>query len=318
VDGRAGEAPRREARGGILNATDASRAFERFVRWTIEQERPAVATFMPADERAGFVDYFRALPAPGDARAIAGYVRGLWRGEAGWAARWIANARARTGRAPRVLDAGCGYGTFSLLFAAMGGEVTGADLRPDRLAVADCRRGFHAASTGTTLSVVFVRRDLAHDWQQPFDVVWVHNALSHIDPLEPFLDRVGRQLTPGGLLVVGDINGANPAQQRRLARMRSEVHQEYVAPDGRRHAYAVERPFTPDELDAEARAHGLTPVHHELYWAGLARAPEFVYVALIAPLQGWRWFGRRWGRRQLFVAQKPAGGVSAGPRASEG
>ncbi|HET7224822.1 MAG TPA: class I SAM-dependent methyltransferase [Candidatus Eisenbacteria bacterium] len=288
------------------------------MRWTIEQERPAVATFLPADECAGFVDYYRGLPAADDARAIAGYARGLWRGEAGWAARWIAAARARTGRAPRVLDAGCGYGTFSLLFAAVGAEVTGADLRPDRLAVADCRREFHAASTGTTLSVVFERRDLARDWQERFDVVWVHNALSHIDPLEPFLDRVGRQLTPGGVLVVGDINGANPAQRRRLARLRSEVHQEYVAPDGRRHAYAVERPFTPDELDAEARAHGLTSVHHELYWTGLARAPELVYVALIAPLQGWRWFGRRWGRRQLFVAQKPDAGVSAGPRAGKG
>lgn len=321
MDGRLGEAPGRAPGSGLLIATDIEthRAFERFARWTIEQERPSAAAFLSGDELAGFLDYYRALPAPDDARGIAHYVRGLWRGEAGWAARWIAAARARDGRAPRVLDAGCGYGTFSLLFAAVGADVIGADLRPDRLAVAERRRAYHASSTGPALCARFERRDLAHDWGESFDVVWVYNALSHIDPLEPFLERVARHLTPGGVLVVGDINGDNPAHRRRVGGLRTEVHQEYVAPDGRRYAYAIERLLSPAALRAAVGAQGLTPVHHELYWLGLARAPEPVHAALIAPLQRRLAFGRLLARRQLFVAQKPAGAaVSAGPRASEG
>ena len=317
MDGRLGEAPGRASWSGILIATDTQAAFERFVRWTIEQERPAAETFLAGDELAGFLDYYRALPAPGDARGIAHYVRGLWRGEAGWAARWIAAARARDGRAPRVLDAGCGYGTFSLLFAAVGGDVTGADLRPDRLAVAERRRARYHAATGAAPSARFERRDLAHDWRESFDLVWVYNALSHIDPLEPFLERVAQHLTPGGVLVVGDINGDNPAHRRRLRGLRTEVHQEYVAPDGRRHAYAIERLLSPGALRATARAHGLEIAHHELYWLGLARAPEPVHAVLIAPLQRRLGFGRMLARRQLFVARKPPGApVSTGPRAT--
>jgi len=46
----------------------------------------------------------------------------MWRGEAGWTARWIA---ARLERFPdvRVLDAGSGFGTYSMLYAAIGAEV---------------------------------------------------------------------------------------------------------------------------------------------------------------------------------------------------
>lgn len=275
----------------------AREAFEEFVRWTIEVERPEGATFLPADEREAFLGYYRNLPSPRDEPGIRRYLRGFWRSEAGWTARWLA-ARER----PRVMDAGSGFGTYAMLYAAVGAEVTGADLRPERLDAAERRLRFYRESTGRSLRVRYARADLTREWDAPVDLVWVYNALSHIDPLEAFLRAVRDHLNPGGVLVVGDINGAHPEHQRRLARLRSEVHQEYVAPDGQRHAYAVERTFTPRQMRAVVEENGLRVVHHEMFWGGLGVLPEPVYQGVLRPLQRpWAPFAGH-ARRQLVVA----------------
>ena len=281
---------------------DAHAAFNRLVRWTITDELPAAPGFLPSEECREFTSYYRDLPAPGDRARIARYLRGMWRAEAGWTARWLAAFAARAGRAPRVLDAGSGFGTYAMMFAAAGAAVTGVDLRPDRLDVAERRRAHCLESAGWDLEVRYLRADLTGDWGADYDLVWVYNALSHIDPLEGFLAAVRRHLTPGGVLVVGDINGAHPAHLRRLARVRSEVHQEYVAPDGQRHHYAVERTFSPRELRREMERNGLRVVRHELYWGGLGALPGPAYATFMVPLQRqWR-LGARVARRQLMVA----------------
>jgi 2-polyprenyl-3-methyl-5-hydroxy-6-metoxy-1,4-benzoquinol methylase len=279
----------------------ARAAFEQFVRWTIEVERDAASRFLPAEECQSFLEYYRKLPAAGDPTAIRRYLRGMWRSEGGWTARWIASRRA-AGRSVRVLDAGSGFGTYSMLFAAVGAEVTGVDLRPDRLSAAERRLRFHRESTGRELAVHYERADLTRRWPGDYDLVWVYNALSHIDPLEDFLRATRQHLRAGGVLVVGDINGAHPLHLRRLEKVRSEVHQEYVAPDGERHAYAVERPFPPAELRDIMSRQGMRVVHHELYWLGLGRLPGPLYATCVAPLQRWWTLGARVGRRQLLVA----------------
>ncbi len=281
---------------------ETRQAFERFVRWTLEVERPAVAAFLPEPERESFSSYYRSLPACGHPAAIARYLRGFWRGEAGWTARWL----ARRDR-PRVMDAGSGFGTYAMLYAAVGATVVGADVRPDRLAVAERRLAFYRESTGRALEVRYQRADLTRAWDGDVDLVWVYNALSHIDPLDDFLDAVREHLRPGGVLVVGDLNGAHPEHLRRLAALRHEVHQEYVAPDGRRHAYAVERTFAPREVRELLARKGLEVVHHELYWGGLGVVPEPLYRGLLAPLhRQWR-LGQSTARRQLVVATRAGG-----------
>ena len=283
--------------------SDARRVFDRFVRWTIEKEYGPVQSRLPEGEREAFADYYRNLPKPGDEAGIARYLRGFWRSEAGWTARWLVERARERGRRPRVLDAGSGFGTYSMLYAAVGADVVGADLRPDRLDAARRRLEFHHESTGETLSVRYDRADLTRAWDGRFDLVWVYNALSHIDPLEKFLERTREHLEPGGVLVVGDINGAHPEHVRRLNALRGDsVHQEYVAPDGARHQYAVERPFPPDEIRQIFEANGLRMVHHELYWFGLASVPDPLYHLALRPLQRqWRW-GHDRARRQLVVA----------------
>ena len=102
----------------MSDETRAREAFERFVRWTIEKEYGPVQPRLPAGEREAFAGYYEKLPAPGQEARIRRYLRGFWRSEAGWTARWIV-ARARAiGARPRVMDAGSGFGTYSMLYAA--------------------------------------------------------------------------------------------------------------------------------------------------------------------------------------------------------
>jgi len=281
----------------MISSKDARDRFDRFQRWTIQVEYPARASFLSPDVVDAFTDYYRKLPAPGDERAIRHLLRGRWRGDSGWVCRWLGRRSD-----PAVLDAGSGFGTFAMLYASAGADVTAVDLRPDRLEAADQRLAFHRRSTGESLRVRNLRADLTRDWDRSYDLVWVFNALSHIDPLDPFLAAARDHLKPGGVLVVGDINGAHPGHLARLAKLRDQVHQEYVAPDGQRHAYAVERTFAPEEMRQVMARNGLTVVHHELYWRGMAALPEPLYSGLLRPLQT-RWvLGRRVARRQLVVA----------------
>lgn len=286
-----------------MSAEQARASFERFARWTIEKEFGPLQTRLPQGEREEFAKYYANLPRAGQEARIRRYLRGFWRSEAGWTARWLAERRRAIGRAPRVMDAGSGFGTYSMLYAAVGAEVVGADLRPDRLSVAERRLEFYRESTGQALAVRYDRADLTRDWGAEYDLVWVYNALSHIDPLEAFLAQTRQHLSKGGVLVIGDINGAHPEHLARLTALRGDdVHQEYVAPDGQRHAYAVERPFPPAEIREIFEKNGLRMVHHELYWGGLGALPEPVYRAFMQPLQRqWR-LGHGVARRQLVVA----------------
>src|SRR5262249_3573904 len=195
------------------------------------------------EEWTAFHDYYRLQPDPRDEAAVARYLRGFWRSEAGFALRWLAARET-----PRVLDAGSGFGTYAMAYALAGGaEVVGADLRPDRLSVAEKRAALYREQTGGALPVRYLRCDLTRASADAYDLAWVYNARSPIRPLGDFLTQVRRHLRPGGVLVIGDINGAFLPHRRRLDRARDQVYSEYVAPDGQRHTYAVEKTFGPDE-----------------------------------------------------------------------
>src|SRR5262249_57359570 len=94
----------------------------RLIDWLVNTELAGGVRFLPDAERAAFLDYYKSFPKPGDQDAIDRYVRGLWRLDTGWVARWIAQ-HATT---PRILDAGCGFGTFAMMFAAGRAEGLGA------------------------------------------------------------------------------------------------------------------------------------------------------------------------------------------------
>lgn len=279
--------------------------FDEFMRWTIGGEREALAPRLAPADREAFLGYYSKLPDPRNEAAVRRFLRGLWNADTGWVARRIASlAHSRTagGEPVRLLDAGSGFGTFSMLYASMGAHVVAADLRDDRLRVARERLALYAEHTGRRLEVDNVLSDVTQEMGPDFDVVWVYNAISHIDPVEPFLQGVARRLAPEGVLVIGDINGANPQHTQRLDALRDEVHGSYTDDAGVVHRYAHERTFTPNEFRDILGACGLDVVHHELLYGGEGRlpAPLLGCVRAAVRMSG---SGQRLARRQFVVAR---------------
>jgi 2-polyprenyl-3-methyl-5-hydroxy-6-metoxy-1,4-benzoquinol methylase len=111
----------------------------------------------------------------------------------------------------RILDAGCGVGSESLMFAFLGAQVTGVDLMEERLALAQHRVRFYQSEAGRPIQVEFIRGDLFSIMEsRPFDAIWIREAISHIHPLEKFIDCAHQTLTNGGRMFVSDTNWANP------------------------------------------------------------------------------------------------------------
>ena len=130
---------------------------------------------------SSYRDYRRQTPR----RKLDAYMRVITR--AGWP--------TPAGRRPRILDVGCAFGDF-LAVARDRFEPFGTDLSED--ATADAREALPAATicpggieaVGTTPLV------------GPFEVVTALDVLEHLDRPGEALDRIGRVLVPGGLVLV--------------------------------------------------------------------------------------------------------------------
>lgn len=105
-----------------------------------------------------------------------------------------------------VLDIGCGFGLFSLYYAATGPHrvLRGVDVDPRRLAMA--RRA--AARLGLD-NVAYEQGD-AREFTGPSEVaaIYMLDIVHHIPPgaVPRLLDRLRRCLAPGGILLVKDVD----------------------------------------------------------------------------------------------------------------
>lgn len=124
----------------------------------------------------------------------------------------VAKMISEAPRPLRILDAGCGYGTESILFSLLGADVTGVELVADRADLAGSRVEFYQNYFRRPMRLDFVNANLFNYLarSRPFDVIWAMEAISHIHPAEEFLELVRERLDPGGLLVISDANALNP------------------------------------------------------------------------------------------------------------
>ncbi|MFN0123081.1 MAG: SAM-dependent methyltransferase [Blastocatellia bacterium] len=122
----------------------------------------------------------------------------------------------------QVLDAGCGWGTYSFLFGFMGARVRGIDVDTDRLAFARKRLEVLrriAGSYNLPLDVSFEKADIfATMKSQAYDVIWVREAISHIHPIEGFFDAVSENISPDGIMAISDQNWQHPKTKIDLIR----------------------------------------------------------------------------------------------------
>ena len=104
-------------------------------------------------------------------------------------------------RGKRVLDVGCGNGENSLLFARWGAEVTGIDISPGAIALAQ-RRAAEAGLSANTNFLVMPFEEVANA-EARFDVVWSAAFLHHVlDRLEAVVTLLHQNVTPNGRVVL--------------------------------------------------------------------------------------------------------------------
>jgi ubiquinone/menaquinone biosynthesis C-methylase UbiE len=112
----------------------------------------------------------------------------------------------------RLLDAGCGFGALSLLFACHGAQVTGIDVNPQRIAVGRAV----AERMGLELRFEHALLERLPLPDEAFDVAVVNNALVYVIDREKrrtALAELRRVLRPGGRLVVREANRWHPVDQ---------------------------------------------------------------------------------------------------------
>ena len=97
----------------------------------------------------------------------------------------------------RVLDAGCGTGVFSLYAARHGAVVTAIDGSETMIALT--RRA--AEQAGLTLQTEVAQLPLTAE-RSTFDVVLSSSVLEYVPDLTATIQSLGRQVRPGGLLIV--------------------------------------------------------------------------------------------------------------------
>jgi SAM-dependent methyltransferase len=126
----------------------------------------------------------------------------------------VTEAFARLGIHPpqSALDVGCGEGWTSLFLAEAGYDVTGLDLAPARIEMAEARA--RRWSSGASFAVADME---TFDLDRQFDAVLVYDALHHTRRQTAVIANVARHLRPGGWVLFGEpswLHGVSPAARR--------------------------------------------------------------------------------------------------------
>ncbi len=126
-------------------------------------------------------------------------------------------ARVRGNPGARVLEVGCGMGTESLWLGMQGADITGVDVRPDRLAVAKARHAVLEDQLARSLSCKFLGRSLLDlPGDEKFDFIWMEQTFHHLEPRAQAVEKIAELLKPGGEVVISEANAWNPFLQGQL------------------------------------------------------------------------------------------------------
>ena len=113
---------------------------------------------------------------------------------------------------PLVFDAGCGYGSDSFLFAALGAKVLAVDVSTEKTEIAQKRKHYYEKMLGKSLDVRFGAADLNGYAPEDADIslTWLSSVLAIIENQDAFLDRIYQATRTGGKIMIVDFNLWNP------------------------------------------------------------------------------------------------------------
>lgn len=199
---------------GPTSATDATGATgaigERFARAATIAEFLAVWLDNPLLDgplAATFNTYYGSYRRSFSSRAQDHYAQQMIEIEA------LVRSRPRV----RVLEVGCGMGTESLWLGMAGADVTGVDVRPERLAVAEMRCRVLEQHLGRKIATRFSLDSLLDlSGTEPFDLIWMEQTFHHLEPRAEAVKKIAELLKPGGKVVISEANAWNPFLQAQL------------------------------------------------------------------------------------------------------
>lgn len=161
----------------------------------------------------------------------------------------------------RILDVGCGSGWLCEYFARFGYDVTGIDISPELIAMADERLG--KVPYGSDHEKGLTYRFLVHDIEdaalaETFDSIICYDSLHHFEDEQAVLKHLAAMLVNGGQLFV--IEGERPPEGSATEEELRSVMQEYET---------LESPFNREYLLGLLREHGFAVVGDYLSVNGL-------------------------------------------------
>lgn len=189
-------------------------------------------------------------------------------------AQYVAEQAALDGR--RVLDVGCGGGLLCEALTAHGAQVTGIDLAPAMIEVAQ----LHAIDGALAIEYRCVAAEAVLAEGRRYDVVTCMEMLEHVPDPAATLRTLAGLLAPGGQLFVSTLN--RNLQSFALAIVAAEYLTKLIP----RGTHEYERFIRPSELARMARAAGLTlrdlrGLHYDP-WSGKASLSGDVAVNYLA------------------------------------
>ncbi|HEY5286638.1 MAG TPA: methyltransferase domain-containing protein [Solirubrobacteraceae bacterium] len=107
----------------------------------------------------------------------------------------VAKSAERIGRAPRVLDVGCGEGHFAAALLRVGAAVVAVDVAAEPL------RRARARHPELDLRLVEPEAPLPLE-DASFDVVWAGETIEHVADTAQWLSELRRVLRSGGMLLI--------------------------------------------------------------------------------------------------------------------
>lgn len=188
-------------RASIERARASTRAYYDLLRREVTEGNPG----LDGEERARLAAHYPVMLTPE-------------RNPPGLAAEIYAERRQypvvviQSAHAPVALDAGCGFGSESFLFASQGARVLAVDADPERIRIAQRRQAYFENALGCQLEIEFQVADL--DSYEPargeLTMTWLASVLAALKRQEEFLSRVRAATRGGGRILVSDMNLWNP------------------------------------------------------------------------------------------------------------
>jgi ubiquinone/menaquinone biosynthesis C-methylase UbiE len=193
------------------------------------------------------------------------------------------------GRGARVLDYGCGTGSNTCDLARRGATVTGIDISPGAIDVA--QRKAEAAGLADRIDLHVMNAEKLELPDDTFDLVCGTGILHHLD-LDACYREIHRVLKPGGVAVFEEPLGHNPIinwYRNRTPDMRTEDEHPLMLADIERARAIYSR--------VDVRYYNLvslavvplrnTPLFEPLY--AVTEFVDRVLMTVVPPLRGWAW-----------------------------